>query len=55
MAGLLTYVLSECLPIPNPADSDKTGFKKLVTITAAGTVAGLHGIPFSDCSMLIKN
>lgn len=57
MAGLLTYALFESLPIlPDSPDnyrgrdrnSDYSIFKKLVAITAAGTVAGSHGIPFSD-------
>jgi hypothetical protein len=48
MAGLLTYALFEGLPIPNLQNSDFSGFKKSLAITAAGTVAGFHGIPFSD-------
>lgn len=47
MAGLLTYFLFDSLPIPTCRDSGK-GDRKVVKITAAGTVQDSHLIPYFD-------
>jgi hypothetical protein len=47
MAGLLTYTLFTGLPVKiNFMTVAKVG-KKLIVLTAAGTVPDFHGIPFS--------
>jgi hypothetical protein len=49
LAGLLTYSLFKRLPIANKKQQWPECLKRIMEITAAGTVQDLHLIPFSFC------